>query len=95
MDFKRLAIEDLKQHNALSASPEPTDKSKAALIERAILMLPEAERVILDQFYINRRKYHTERVKQLLRLEQSHIYRLKEKALDHYCLCMFGDYSSS
>lgn len=95
MDFKQLAIEDLQQHNALAASPEPTDKSKAVLIERVILLLPEVERIILDKFYINRSKYHTERVKRLLRLEQSHIYRLKEKALEHYCLCMFGDYCNA
>lgn len=60
------------------------------IIERGLSGLSSDERFILDTFYINRCGNHIERCIDKLHVEQSQVYRMKDKALYKFTVSMYG-----
>ena len=52
--MKDTAAEDLKQFRKLEGSSDQKERQKAAVIKAALQMLPEREREILREFFIDR-----------------------------------------
>ena len=51
--MKDTAAEDLKQFRKLEGSSDQKERQKAAVIKAALQMLPEREREILREFFID------------------------------------------
>lgn len=60
------------------------------LIISAFNLLTEEQKKILDRFYIHRQYNHVARLSAELNVEQSHIYRKKDVALDLFTKAMYG-----
>lgn len=60
------------------------------IIDGALAILSDEERLILDRFYINRQKGHIERLMDELHIEQTHVYRRKDAALRKFTLALYG-----
>lgn len=59
-------------------------------VEGALDTLDEGERHILDRFYINRMRGNLERLCDELHLEKTRVYELKDAALRHFTLALYG-----
>lgn len=60
------------------------------IMDSGLSVLDEDERIILDRFYIHRAKGNVERLCNELHLEKSRVYVLKDKALRHFTLALYG-----
>ena len=60
------------------------------IIERGLAGLTEEERFILDAFFISRPKNHIEKCIEKLHVEQSQVYRMKDRALYRFTVSMYG-----
>ena len=60
------------------------------IIERGLAGLTEEERFILDAFFISRPKNHIEKCIEKLHVEQSQVYRMKDRALYRFTVAMYG-----
>lgn len=61
-----------------------------AVVDRALAVLDDEERLVLDRFYIHRGKGNVQRLCDELRLEQSSVYRRRDSALRHFTLALYG-----
>ena len=59
-------------------------------VEGALGALDERERTVLWKFYVDRREDYMDDLCETLFLEQSAVYRLKDRALGKYVLEMYG-----
>ena len=59
-------------------------------LERALNMLGEDERLIIDRFYIDRPRDHVERLCEELHLEKSQVYEMKNRALISLARALYG-----
>ena len=59
-------------------------ESDVSRVERALALLDDEERLILNRFYINRHKDSLFRLMEELGIEQSAVYERKSKALFHF-----------
>lgn len=59
-------------------------ESDVARVERALALLDDEERLILNRFYINRHKDSLFRLMEELGIEQSAVYERKSKAFFHF-----------
>lgn len=59
-------------------------------VDRGLDKLSSEERLILDRFFINPAKGNVDRLCEELNLEQSTVYRHRDRALRHYTLVRFG-----
>ncbi len=59
-------------------------------VDSGLGVLDEEERHILDRFYIHRAKGNVERLCEELHLEKTRVYELKDKALRHFTLALYG-----
>ena len=59
-------------------------------VNGALTALSGEDRMLLDKFYINRRKGHVEWLCEELCVEKSAVYRRKEKALRRFALLLYG-----
>lgn len=59
-------------------------------INRALDTLDYADRTMLDKFYINRKPNSLNELCKEFHLEIAQIYKLKDKALDHYSIAKNG-----
>ncbi|MCX7843249.1 MAG: DUF1492 domain-containing protein [Clostridia bacterium] len=66
------------------------NKKLIAITERVILTLPEEERIILQYIYIDKRKKAIQALIDELSVEQSQIYRMKDKAIMSFTCAMYG-----
>ncbi|MFV0351214.1 MAG: hypothetical protein ACK5JF_02735 [Oscillospiraceae bacterium] len=66
------------------------NKRLVALVEKGLDSLTKTERMVLDAFFINRRKDHIEYLKQETGYESAQIYRIKEDALYRFTVSMYG-----
>ena len=60
------------------------------IVEGGLAVLDDEERHILDRFYIHRAKGNVERLCNELHLEKSRVYELKDNALRHFTLALYG-----
>lgn len=87
--MKDAAENDLKQFRKLKGSKDQGEQRKAAVIETALQMIPEREREVLREFFIDREKRyagHRARLQAKYGLCLSDLYRLKNDALSDYCM---------
>ncbi len=66
------------------------NKRLLALVDRGLSTLTENERTVLTAFYIEPAESKIDYLREALGFEQSHIYRLKDEALYHFTLAMYG-----
>lgn len=59
-------------------------------VNKALRALTDADRHLLDMFYVNRRKGHAERLCEEMHLEKAQVYRRKEAALRKFTLLLYG-----
>lgn len=59
-------------------------------VERGLSVLTGEERLILDRFYIHRSKGNVDRLCEELCVERSRVYKLKDQALRHFTLALYG-----
>lgn len=61
-----------------------------ANVDRALRILPEEDRLVLDRMYIHRSRGHIERLSDELNMEKSSVYRRAEKALLRFVQAYYG-----
>lgn len=59
-------------------------------ITRALAVLDDRERLVLERFYINRSPGYIDRLCEELGYEQRQVYRIKDVALHHFTVAMYG-----
>ena len=61
-----------------------------AQVDKALSVLDDEERLVLDRFYIHRAKGAVEALCESLNLEKSAVYDRRDKALRHFTLALYG-----
>ena len=61
-----------------------------AQVDKALAVLDDEERLVLDRFYIHRAKGAVEALCESLNLEKSAVYDRRDKALRHFTLALYG-----
>lgn len=61
-----------------------------ATVDRALAVLDDEERRVLELFFINRAKGNVERLMEELHLEKTRVYELKDRALRRFTLALYG-----
>lgn len=64
-------------------------ESDVARVERALALLDDEERLILNRFYINRHKDYLDRLMNELSIERTAVYKRKDAAFRHYRQAMY------
>jgi len=59
-------------------------------VDRALGVLDEEERLVLDKFYMHRAKGAVGELCERLSVEQSTVYRKRDNALRHFTLALYG-----
>lgn len=59
-------------------------------MDGGLAVLDGEERLVLERFYIHRAKGNVERLCDELHLEKSRVYELKDKALRHFTIALYG-----
>lgn len=65
-------------------------KSLVELTEKGLASLTDAQRLIIDLFYINRIPEYKETLCDRLCIEQSRLYELKDRAIKDFVIGMYG-----
>lgn len=89
------ARENLKVLGSLEPSGELTRRltkteKTLGVIKRGLAVLTPEERLILSRFYIYREKGNPQRLCEALGVEQSSVYRRKDKALRKFIEAIYG-----
>ena len=61
-----------------------------AQVDKALAVLDDEERLVLDRFYIHRAKGAVEALCEILGLEKSAVYDRRDRALRHFTLALYG-----
>ena len=61
-----------------------------AQVDKALAVLDDEERLVLNRFYIHRAKGAVEALCESLSLEKSAVYDRRDKALRHFTLALYG-----
>lgn len=61
-----------------------------SMVDKALAVLDDEERLVLDRFYIHRAKGAVEALCESLGLEKSAVYDRRDKALRHFTLALYG-----
>lgn len=61
-----------------------------SMVDKALGVLDEEERLVLDKFYIHRVKGAVGELCERLNVEQSTIYRKRDSALRHFTIALYG-----
>ena len=69
---------------------ERAKQRRVEWVNKALRALTDADRHLLDMFYVNRRKGHAERLCEEMHLEKAQVYRRKEAALRKFTLLLYG-----
>lgn len=65
-------------------------KMWVALVDAGWEILTEEERLILERFYVHPEKGNVDRLCGELGVEQSSVYRRRDRALYHFTVCLYG-----
>ena len=65
-------------------------QSECTITEKALEILSDDEKHILDMFYIAKQRGHVERLSEELCVERSRVYELKDEALQKFTLACCG-----
>ncbi len=65
-------------------------RRRVEAVERGLACVSPQQRQILEQFYVRRTAAHAQDLAQLLHVEQSQVYRLKDEALRTFTLARYG-----
>lgn len=65
-------------------------KRWVAVVDGGLKILGVEERLILDRLYINPARGNVDRLCAELGIEQSSVYRRRDKALHHFTICLYG-----
>ncbi len=65
-------------------------KSRVLRVERGLSLLSEAERLLLDSFYILRPRGYLSELCERFGYEERQIYRMKDQALQRFALALYG-----
>ena len=89
------ARENLKELAQITPGRELADRLEKtektlAVIKRGLAVLTPEERLVLSRFYIYREKGNPQRLCQALGVEQSSVYRRKDKAVDKFAEAIYG-----
>ena len=68
----------------------PTFVLPRSVVDRALEVLDDEERLVLDRFYIHRAKGAVAELCDRLNLEKSAVYDRRDKALRHFTLALYG-----
>lgn len=60
------------------------------IVNGALSVLTDDERLVLDRFYINRQRGHVERLMDEMHVEQAQVYRRRDKALRKFTIALYG-----
>lgn len=63
---------------------------KLERMQRALSLLDDRERLVLEYFYVSRPKDHLDRLCNQLKYEKSQVYRLKDEALKNLTIALYG-----
>lgn len=63
---------------------------KLERMHRALALLDDRERLVLEYFYVSRPKNHLDRLCDQLGYEKSQVYRLKDEALKNLTIALYG-----
>ena len=85
-------VENIAKREQMERDLKITEKNVKS-IEIALNGITESERTILTRMYINREHRAAERIMDEMSIEQSQLYRLKDKALLHYGVRKYGNIS--
>ena len=61
-----------------------------SMVDKALAVLTDEERLVLDRFYIHRAKGNVGELCERLNLEQSAVYDRRDRALRHFTLALYG-----
>lgn len=59
-------------------------------VDKALAVLDDEERLVLDKFYIHRTKGSVGELCERLNVEQSTVYRKRDNALRHFTIALYG-----
>ena len=82
-------INNIVERERLKATYKAT-RHIVEIVERGLSGLDDGERFVLSAFYISRPKKHVENCCEQLHLEQSQVYRMKDRALYKFTISMYG-----
>ena len=82
-------MDDIARRAELAFESENT-RRWVETVDNALSALSDDERLILDRFYINREKDSVGLLCEELCLERSRVYQLKDKAVRHFTLILYG-----
>ena len=85
---------ELTPSRELTARLEKTEKT-LGVIKRGLAALTPEERLVLSRFYIYREKGNPQRLCEALGVEQSSVYRRKDKAVAKFAEAIWGETDSS
>ena len=84
-----MMLNNIVQREELERSLEQV-KMWVALVDAGLESLTEEERLILERFYINPAKGNVDKLCGELGVEQSSVYRRRDRALHHFTVCLYG-----
>lgn len=84
-----MMLNNIVQREELERSLEQV-KMWVALVDAGLEILTEEERLILERFYINPAKGNVDKLCGELGVEQSSVYRRRDRALHHFTVCLYG-----
>lgn len=61
-----------------------------SMVDKALAVLDDEERLVLDRFYIHQRKGNVGELCERLNVEQSSVYRKRDSALLRFTLALYG-----
>lgn len=82
-------LAELEPSRELTARLKKTEKT-LGVIKRGLAVLTPEERLVLSRFYIYREKGNPQRLCEALGVEQSSVYRRKDKALGKFTEAIYG-----
>lgn len=82
-------LEGISEKERLSFSLKITE-ALIRLTDEGLSVLNARERLVLEEFYINPRENHVERLCRELNYEKSRVYQIKDSAVTKFTLAMYG-----
>ncbi|NLU24135.1 MAG: DUF1492 domain-containing protein [Clostridiales bacterium] len=61
------------------------------MVDAALAVLDDEERLVLDRFYIHRQKGNVDRLCEDMHVEKAQVYRRKDNAVRHFTIALYGN----